>query len=101
MVQKAKPDFEAMVAEIIADGANELVAEYDDNEWWLSIVEGNNEFGVARYSTEQEKKLVDEGLSRLKKAKSISVNGKLYRLAFKYKDNFGEPLWRIRVSESK
>jgi hypothetical protein len=68
---------------------------------YLETPTARPDFGVARYSTEQEKQNVDEGLSRLKKAKSISVNGKLYRLAFKYKDNFGEPLWRIRVSESK
>ena len=101
MTQKIQLDFELMIANLIADGAHELGFEYDDNEWWLSVIEGNTEIGVARYSTKQELAFVDAGIARLKKAKTISVNGKTYRLFFKYQDNFGEPSWKIRVLENK
>lgn len=67
--------------------------------FYLSVIEGNTGVGVARYGTEQEKRQVDAALDLLRKEKSINVSGKTYRLSFKCRETFGEPSWRIRVSE--
>jgi hypothetical protein len=95
----SQPRFDLLLAILIADGVSEVEVEYDDHEWWVSVVEGNTRVGVARYSTESEKNYVDAALERLRKEKRISVNGKMYRLSFTSKKNFGEPSWRIRVTE--
>lgn len=99
MKDKQQPDPELLLAILISDGARDIEVEDDDHEWWVSAIEGNTGVGVARYATEQEKCQVDAALDLLRKEKSINVSGKTYRLSFKCRENFGEPSWRIRVSE--
>lgn len=101
MKTEKKPDLETLLAILISDGAREIEVECDHGEWWVSIVEENTAVGVIRYSTEQDMRRIDHSLDRLRKEKSISVNGRVYRLSFKYRENFFEPSWRLRVSEKK
>jgi hypothetical protein len=99
MKEKRQPNLELLLAILISDGANEIEVEYDDHEWCVCVIEGNTGVGVARYASEEEKHQVDRALDRLRKEKSINVNGKTHRLSFKFRENFGDPSWRIRVSE--
>ena len=101
MKTKRQPDIELLIGILVSDGARMLGMEYDDNEWWVNVIEGNTEVGVARYATEQEKARVDAVLGRLRKDRAINVNGKTYGLTFKRSDNFGDPAWTIRISERK
>ena len=101
MKEKRQPRFDQLLAILIADGVEEREVEYDDSEWWVSVIEGHTGVGVARYAAEQDKRQVDVALDRLRKEKSIDVNGKTYRLSFTLRENFGEPSWRIKMSERR
>ena len=98
MKLERQPKFDTLLSLLIADGVREVEVEYDDSEWWVQVIEGNTGIGVARYSSEPEKRYVDRVLERLEKERSISVNGQLYALRFKCREQFGEPCWRIRIT---
>jgi hypothetical protein len=101
MAAKGHPGLELLLAVLISDGARDIEVECSHGEWWVSVVQGNTGLGVARYATEQEKRQADRALDRLRRDKSIDVNGKRYRLSFRYSESFEEPCWRIRVAEAR
>ena len=82
---------------LISDGIHTVEVEHDENTWWVTAIDGHMGLSVARYTSESEKRMVDAELQRLRQEKNISVNGKIYKLMFKFRDSFGEPSWRIRI----
>lgn len=96
-----QPGLELLLAMLISDGAREIDVECDHNEWWVSVVEGNSSLGVARYASKEEMQRVDEAIDRLRKEKSIDVNGTSFRLSFRFSESFGEPCWRVRIAEKR
>lgn len=92
-----QPDFDQLFARLIADGVSDIEVECDRNEWFVIVIQGHIGLGVARYSKKKDMAKVDEALNKLRKAKKVTVDGKTYALRFRYRENFGEPCWRIKV----
>jgi hypothetical protein len=101
MKPEKKPDIETVLAMLISDGIRDIEVECDHGEWWVNVVAGNIAVGIMRYADAQEKQHVVVAIDRLRKEKSISVNDRAYRVSFKYRENFTEPCWTLRVSEPK
>ena len=86
------------IEKAVALGSDAIEIEYQDHKEWIFAYSGCMGCGIGSVaSNSKESKLLFEEMDELKKKKNVTVGGVPYRLAFRQRDSFGEPLYRIEM----